>query len=444
MSDLVQLQKVGSDKEILYIENDEKLQKSFGIYLQKTFKKFHQAYDAEDGLAKFQKHKPKVVIMELNLGGKDPIELIDDIQALNPDTLIITLSDQNDDYELLQTLDMGLAKMLLKPTTFAQVATTLIDLLPVAVQPKVETKQVSSLKKKTDPIKIEPKQQNKQEVPKKQTVSLPTTQKSIEPKKEAKVEEKKIQKELKNDEPPKKELPKVVMQKEKTPKELCQEEIKKISEKKELVEFLNTYKGISIRNHGEIIHCSDDLFEIQVGLTQIIAVKYEKYTILKTTSNKYIYASLHQINLKNGSLLLKEARFLDYKQRDKDHNRFRADKSCKASIFLQKKRVDFSVEYLSFKSAELITENENINFKRGDQFDVTLGFDLSGPNSMIKEKKFVKVFAKAEVIRVDTVQGRKKIVVLLQVNKAGESSLLRYIDQREEEISYEFKTIIRR
>jgi hypothetical protein len=183
---------------------------------------------------------------------------------------------------------------------------------------------------------------------------------------------------------------------------------------------------------------------IQASATQIIAAKFERYVVLKTEQNQYIHATLKQLDIKSGSLILSSPYFLEYKQRDKNYNRFKTDSSCKASVYLEKHRVDFFVDYLSFRSAELVTTNTNLPFKVEDQFDLTLGFDLGGPNKMILDKKFTKIFAKCEVIRIDRQGANLKVVVLMQVNKADERTLQRYLQQREDEITSEFKSIIRR
>lgn len=444
MSGLVELQKVGADKKILYIENDQKLQKSFGVYLQKTFNEFYSATNTDDGYVKFEQHKPHVVIMELDLDGKDPIEFIDDIQEIRSDVVIVTVSKQSDNYELLQTLDMGLAKMLLKPVNFPDIATVLIELLPQAVVVKapVKKEQVSPQKKvvtQKPPSKPQKTIVKKQEPVVNEKKQLPKQEEKAQIKKEQKpkvAEPKKVQKEEK------KEPLEVV--KTKTPVELCFEFIQKLKESKILVEFFNSYKGVVVQNYGDVVSCYKEYFEVKVGLSQIIAAKYDGFVILRTEDNKYVHAKLKQINLKDGSLKLIEPRFLDYKHRDKNFNRFKADKSCKASIYVQKKLVEFSVDYLSFRSAELLVQNKEVQFTKGDVFDLTLGFDLSGPNKMIKEKKFVKVFARCEVLRIDEKEQFNKIIVLLQVKKSGETTLLRYLSQREEEIMFEFKSIIHR
>jgi DNA-binding NarL/FixJ family response regulator len=432
MSSLVELQKVGADKKLLYIEKDEKLQKSFGVYLQKTFHKFYSATNTDDGYNIFKDNKPHIVIMDLDFEGKHAIEFIDEIKEIRSDVVICTISEETDNYELLQNLDMGLAKMFVKPVLFPELMTALIEILPSAIIPKVPEKNEQKISQTKPSIqKVIPKQ-----------ISVPVPDKKpLEVQKEE--QEEKEKKKIKED-------VKMVEKKEEikpqgaNSKELCSELIEKLIETKALVEFFNSYKGVVVQSYGDLISYRKDYFEVQVGLSQIVAAKYEKFIILRTEDNKYIYAKLLQINLKNGSLKLTEPRFLDYKHRDKNYNRFKTDKSCKASIYLAKKRVEFAVDYLSFKSAELIVQNKELNFKKGDSFDLTLGFEITGPNKMIKEKKFVKIFAKCEVLRIDEKETFNKIIVLLQVQKAGETSLLRYLFQREEEIMFEFKSIIHR
>jgi DNA-binding response OmpR family regulator len=439
MSDLIQLQKVGTDKQILYIDSDQKLQKSFGVYLKKTFQKVHQAFDTKQGLELFIKYKPQVVVMELEFDEEGVLELIDDIKSKSSNTIIITLSEENDLYDLLQNIDMGICEMLLKPIPFPKLATVLTKVLP---KPVVKKKQ--PLPKKQEPVvnkKVLAKEKSA-EISIEKPKEKPTVQ-IKEEKQEQKTQKPKVQELKKTEEPKSVEPVKPIPQK--TQKEQCYELLEGIARLQEPVEVINAYKGIIIRNYGGVVSChKNDYFIIQVGLSQIIAAKLEKYVVLRTEKNQYIHATLKQLDIKSGSLILTNPYFLDYKQRDKNYTRFKADKSCKASVYLEKHRVDFSVDYLSFKSAELVTTNTKLHFKVEDQFDLTLGFDLSGPNKMIQEKKFTKVFAKCEVLRIDHHRSNQKIVVLMQVKKADERTLLRYLQQREEEITSEFKSIIRR
>ena len=129
MSSLEKLKEVVNDKTILYIEKDENLQKNFGIYLKKTFKDFYQASDGLEGYNIYKKNKPDVILMDLSLDKKDAIELLADIQNEGYSGFIIVLSQYNENYSLLQSLDMGLSGVFLKPMSFSKLENNLIALL---------------------------------------------------------------------------------------------------------------------------------------------------------------------------------------------------------------------------------------------------------------------------------------------------------------------------
>jgi len=150
MSSLEKLKNVALNKTLLYIESDKVLQKNFGIYLQKTFKYFYQSYDGKDGFEFFLKVKPDIVVMDLDLSQKDSVELIVDMQEMNKDNIILTVSKSSDNYNLLQSLDMGLSGMLLKPITFAQLVDKLIRILPAAK--KVVSSKIEKVKVVATPV----------------------------------------------------------------------------------------------------------------------------------------------------------------------------------------------------------------------------------------------------------------------------------------------------
>ncbi len=432
MSDLIKLQRVAANKSLLYIESDRVLHKNYGIYFQKSFKNFYQAFDGVEGFEMYQKFRPDVVILNLELEKKDAIELIADIQEIHENVTLISISDECENYDLLQTLDMGLDKMLLKPVGFAQIAYILTALLPPPPPPPPKPE----LPKKDASI-------NKEEISKKEKIiSIP--KKEISQKVSHEEKEEKKEPSLEKSQMPvktKKDIQEPIVKSE---SEICFELLQKLSKQNTLVEFINSYKGIMVLHDGVIGEVQKESFTIKVNITQIMAAKSEKQILIKTPDDKYINARLEGIDLKSTSLQLVNPKILQYKQRDKDHARILADKSFKASIYFHKKLVDFEVSYISFKSAVLICERRNSDFKVGDKMDITLGFDISGPSAMIRDKKFTKIFAKCEVLRIDEKRDYKKVVVLLDVNKAGERTLKKYLTERESEIIYEFKSRVRR
>lgn len=416
MGSLEKLKSVAFNKTLLYIESDRVLQKNFGIYLQKIFKNFHQAYDGQEGFELFLKVKPDVVMMDLDLLKKDSIALIVDMQELNEDIIILTLSKSGDNYNLLQSLDMGLSGMLLKPIACAQLVDKLTRVLPAAqkvISPKVE--KVKPIEKKIAP-KV-------QEIVKEKIVEKPKEVVKETIKKETKIE------------------PKLKMQVPKT----CIEDIEEFVKKREDIILVSNYKGITIQNKGKFLNFSGTGFTIEASVAQMIAANYERHIIIKVVNkNKFIYAHIINIDLKNNQLKLVKPHYINYKQRDADILRLTPDKSFQVTMFFNKRHIDFKAKQLSSKHMLLVTDILDLDIKPQMQLDLTFGFDIASPSVLIKERKFTKTFAKAIVQRVETTNSGLQIVVAIELQKSGQSSFLKYLKQRENETIAELKKIIKR
>lgn len=66
-----------------------------------------EAEDAATGIALCRKHKPGIVLLDLNLPDKDGIAVADDLLAIDPDVRILALSSECDDYTLYRVLNSG-------------------------------------------------------------------------------------------------------------------------------------------------------------------------------------------------------------------------------------------------------------------------------------------------------------------------------------------------
>ncbi|RLA80345.1 MAG: hypothetical protein DRG78_11165 [Epsilonproteobacteria bacterium] len=404
MNNLNSLKKIADKSSILYIEQDKTLQSKIGNHLKQIFTNVYQAYDGLDGMQQYIKNKPSIVILDLSLKKTDAIELIVDIQEIDENLNIIVTGIDNDNYKLLQTLDMGLSEIILKPLNLNKLNFIIKNIL-IKIAPKKQPKV--QLKPQIKPI---PK-----------IIEKPIIKKTVEPKKEK---------------PQIKPIPKVDIN--------CFGELKKLVKNKIQIEFTNTYKGILIQNIGTVENCTDNMFQIKVSQTQMVSAKYQKFIILKLSNiNKYIYAIVLKTNIKDKIITLVKPKFIDFKPRNKLFNRVVVDKSFKTNIFLNNTIKEFEVKYISYTSTVLFIDNSNINVKVDDKLDLTLGFDIGSPSSIIKEKKFTKIFSKAKVIRVDPYQNGINIVVLLDVQKAGQNTFKKYLQQREMEIIHEFKNRLR-
>ena len=364
------LNKLSNNKSILCIEKDKALQNEMVNHLKQNFTNVYQSTDGVNGLNTYLKNKPNIVIVDLSLDKMDSIELIVNLKELNKNLKIIAISENNDNYKLLKTIDMGLEEIILKPFSLNKLDFILKRILTELLPKKVEK----------------------------------------------------------------------IIEKSTTNQECFN--ILKLSINKN-INLINTYKGIVLQGVGTVENFEENMFQIKVSKTQLVAAKNEKFTIIKLDGDKYIYATVLKLDLKTKVLTLVKPKFIDYKARNKLSNRVVVDNSFKASIFKDNKLMEFKVKYISFQSTSLCIESKNTNIKVNDQLDLTLGFDLKSPSSLIKERKFTKIFAKAKVIRIDKNTNNTNIIVLLDIQKAGQNTFKKYLQNREMETIHEFKNKLR-
>ncbi|MDR2342612.1 MAG: response regulator transcription factor [Campylobacteraceae bacterium] len=100
---------------VLYVEDEIDVRKSFASVIEDEFGKFIMAADGSEGLKKFKKFEPDIVITDILMPIKDGLEMVKDIKAISQDTIIIVLSAFSEKEKLLKAIDVGVDKYLIKP-----------------------------------------------------------------------------------------------------------------------------------------------------------------------------------------------------------------------------------------------------------------------------------------------------------------------------------------
>lgn len=108
MSDLSKL-------TILFVEDEEDLRKALEDAIGDEFAKFIIARDGEDGLKKFKKYKPDIVITDIMMPVVDGLMMAKEIKSLSRQTPIVILSAFSEKERLLGAIDVGIDKYLIKP-----------------------------------------------------------------------------------------------------------------------------------------------------------------------------------------------------------------------------------------------------------------------------------------------------------------------------------------
>lgn len=208
------------------------------------------------------------------------------------------------------------------------------------------------------------------------------------------------------------------------------------------VGFLNYYKGIPVENEGQIIDISDHKYVVKIPHIQILAINYEKHTILELKSiHKYMKLDLLKIDQDNDIIVLENPLYIDYTLRNIKNKRCIADKSFKLGIHFHNKHIESKVLDISYVSIAVFIEKNEHELKVDDNIDLTLGFDVDGVNGFNYEKKFSKIFAKGTIIRIDSYEKGFKLVSTLTIEKSDETIFNKYIHMLELETINELKVL---
>lgn len=104
-----------SDLSVLFVEDERELRDALESAIGDEFSKFIVARDGEDGLKKFKKFKPDIVISDIMMPIMDGLEMAKEIKKLSRETPLIVLSAFSEKERLLKAIDIGIDKYLIKP-----------------------------------------------------------------------------------------------------------------------------------------------------------------------------------------------------------------------------------------------------------------------------------------------------------------------------------------
>ena len=91
------------------------------IGTQPTFAVCAEAVNREEALRAYGEHRPDLVIVDLNLGGEDGLDVVKDIHAQNQDTAILVLSMHDEKYYAERALKAGARGYIMKEESSSKV-----------------------------------------------------------------------------------------------------------------------------------------------------------------------------------------------------------------------------------------------------------------------------------------------------------------------------------
>ena len=110
------LKEITSNLNILYAEDEETLRRGMVQTLKRLFKNVYVAEDGYEGIELYKNHDIDLILTDINMPNINGIEMIEAITALEefpPPFIVLTAHNESD--FLLQLINLGVDKFLLKP-----------------------------------------------------------------------------------------------------------------------------------------------------------------------------------------------------------------------------------------------------------------------------------------------------------------------------------------
>lgn len=106
---------------LLYVEDDEMTLEEISFFLKKYVKKLIVAKNGEEGLELFKEHNPDMVITDIQMPIMNGLEMSKKILEINPSIPIAVTTAYSDSEYLINAIEIGIDKYLLKPINMMDV-----------------------------------------------------------------------------------------------------------------------------------------------------------------------------------------------------------------------------------------------------------------------------------------------------------------------------------
>ncbi|MDL0088838.1 response regulator transcription factor [Campylobacter gastrosuis] len=119
------MSKVLKNLTILIVEDESETRKLMQDVLSDEFSNIITAQNGDEGLKKFKKYNPDMVISDIAMPIMDGLEMTEQIKKISSDTPIIALSAHSEKEKLLRAIDVGVDKYVLKPIDMEEFLATI-------------------------------------------------------------------------------------------------------------------------------------------------------------------------------------------------------------------------------------------------------------------------------------------------------------------------------
>ena len=128
MSNIKDLISFSKSLTALYVEDDMAIRDNYAKVFKEVFASVELAGNGKEGWDKYQSDRYDIVITDINMPVMNGIEMIQNIIGENPEQAIAVTSAHDEAAYLLQLIDLGVEKFLIKPIDFQKLITVLLSI----------------------------------------------------------------------------------------------------------------------------------------------------------------------------------------------------------------------------------------------------------------------------------------------------------------------------
>ena len=110
---------------IVYVEDDDEIRHYITSFLERYCKAIYACDSAEVGLELYKNHTPDILLLDINLGGISGVEMATQIRKTDTKTRILISTAYTNKNFMLQAIELGLTRYLVKPMTNEDLVTAL-------------------------------------------------------------------------------------------------------------------------------------------------------------------------------------------------------------------------------------------------------------------------------------------------------------------------------
>lgn len=109
------------DVRLLYVEDDEMTSEEISFFLKKYVKELYVGKNGKEGLELFEKHKPDMVITDIQMPHMNGLEMSEKILEISSTTPIALTTAYSDSTYIMKAIELGIDKYIVKPINMQEI-----------------------------------------------------------------------------------------------------------------------------------------------------------------------------------------------------------------------------------------------------------------------------------------------------------------------------------